>query len=235
MGNTIKISDRMAEALIHALDLDGEKRLNPNVQVATTVALMNRGLARYDAKASRENGYTIHVLTARGLWVRGYLEGNPEGREFLTSMVDRAVHKAEPVTEDNSVAAVTQRIVAETPAVTEYSVKIWYRSGAYEGVAHSPEELARKIFADAVKSAGVEFAELHGPSGKLVESKAPARCDAANYSDHCELSPGHAGRHRDGNSSWPNRGRLVSQHGEDLTAAYSPPGTGGADSLTQAP
>lgn len=59
------------------------------------------------------------------------------------------------------------------PAVTEYSVKIWYRSGAYEGVAHSPEDLARKIFADAVKSAGVEFAELHGPSGKLVESKVP--------------------------------------------------------------
>ena len=59
----------------------------------------------------------------------------------------------------------------ETPTVTEYSVKIWYRSGAYEGAPHCPEDLARKIFADAVKSAGVEFAELHGPSGKLVESK----------------------------------------------------------------
>lgn len=63
--------------------------------------------------------------------------------------------------------------VATGPEVTEYSVKIWYRSGAYEGVAHSPEDLARQIFADAVKSAGVEFAELHGPSGKLVESKTP--------------------------------------------------------------
>lgn len=60
-----------------------------------------------------------------------------------------------------------------SPAVTEYSVKIWYRSGAYEGVAHCPGELARKIFADAVESAGVEFAELHGPSGLLVESKTP--------------------------------------------------------------
>lgn len=56
---------------------------------------------------------------------------------------------------------------------TEYSVKIWYRSGAYEGAPHCPEDLARKIFADAVKSDGVEFAELHGPSGKLVESKTP--------------------------------------------------------------
>lgn len=61
-----------------------------------------------------------------------------------------------------------------SPTVTEYSVKIWYRSGAYEGAPHCPEDLARKIFADAVSSAGVEFAELHGPSGKLVESKAPS-------------------------------------------------------------
>lgn len=60
-----------------------------------------------------------------------------------------------------------------TAPVTEYSVKIWYRSGAYEGAPHCPEELARKIFADAVKSTGVEFAELHGPSGMLVESKTP--------------------------------------------------------------
>lgn len=61
----------------------------------------------------------------------------------------------------------------KTWSLTEYSVKIWYRSGAYEGAPHCPEELARKIFADAVKSSGVEFAELHGPSGKLVESKVP--------------------------------------------------------------
>lgn len=60
---------------------------------------------------------------------------------------------------------------AETPTVTEYSVKIWYRSGAYEGAPHCPEDLARKIFADAVKSAGVEFAELHGPSGELLAMK----------------------------------------------------------------
>lgn len=62
----------------------------------------------------------------------------------------------------------------ETPEVTEYSVKIWYRSGAYEGAPHCLEDLARKIYADAVKSPGVEFAELHGPSGVLVESKVPA-------------------------------------------------------------
>lgn len=61
-----------------------------------------------------------------------------------------------------------------TPQVTEYSVKIWYRSGAYEGAPHCPEELARKIFADAVASAGVEFAELYGPSGKLVASRGPS-------------------------------------------------------------
>lgn len=62
----------------------------------------------------------------------------------------------------------------KTPEVTEYSVKIWYRSGAYEGAPHCLEDLARKIYADAVKSPGVEFAELHGPSGVLVESKVPA-------------------------------------------------------------
>lgn len=55
--------------------------------------------------------------------------------------------------------------------ITEYSVKIWYRSGAYEGDSHCPEDLARKIYADAVKSSQVEAAELHGPSGMLVESK----------------------------------------------------------------
>lgn len=89
--------------------------------------------------------------------------------------------------------------------VTEYSVKIWYRSGAYEGVAHSPEELARKIYADAVKSAGVEFAELHGPSGMLVESKAPSQpkpqqCGEVLPEDSshvCVLPPGHSGLHRD--------------------------------------
>lgn len=59
---------------------------------------------------------------------------------------------------------------ARRESVTEYSVKIWYRSDTYEGVSHCPEELARKIFADAVKSPGVEFAELHGPDRMLVES-----------------------------------------------------------------
>lgn len=63
--------------------------------------------------------------------------------------------------------------MSEHETVTEYSVKIWYRSGAYEGDSHCPEDLARKIYADAVKSAGVEFAELHGPDGMLVESKTP--------------------------------------------------------------
>lgn len=88
--------------------------------------------------------------------------------------------------------------------VTEYSVKIWYRSGAYEGVAHSPEELARKIFADVVKSAGVEFAELHGPSGMLIDSKprvcgdvllASRRLDGGPE-ETCVREPIHRGRHR---------------------------------------
>lgn len=85
----------------------------------------------------------------------------------------------------------SQRIKA---TVTEYSVKIWYRSGAYEGAPHCPEELARKIFADAVKSAGVEFAELHGPSGMLVESKAPSLPKPQQCG---EVLPGHSGLHRD--------------------------------------
>lgn len=64
--------------------------------------------------------------------------------------------------------------MSEREPVIEYSVKIWYRSGAYEGAPHCPEKLARKIYADAAASAGVEFAELHGPSGKLVASRGPS-------------------------------------------------------------
>lgn len=80
-------------------------------------------------------------------------------------------------------------LLTETRQVTEYSVKIWYRSGAYEGAPHCPEELARKIYADAAASAGVEFAELHGPSGKLVESRGPSDDSYPNAPTHNPFLP----------------------------------------------
>lgn len=309
LENTIKISDRMAEALTDTVLIEETHRLH-SVTVGTTVALMNRGLVRYDVTLSREEGYPVHTLTPRGRYLKGCLETCPDGREFLTSVVDGGVRKLAPVAptgkanvrevskvlkaagftpynperggsrsgyqasqdgprvlvrwregadtdmmgdterEDtraglndayadaltaagypmrgraaggrvavsgskgparyatrNTADGVHEVVDRETghvlsteatsyearemadwynasgftgPApettspVTEYSVKIWYRSGAYEGAPHCPEDLARKIYADAVKSDGVEFAELHGPSGKLVESKTRA-------------------------------------------------------------
>ena len=101
-----------------------------------------------------------------------------------------------------------------TPTVTGYSVKIWYRSGAYEGAPHCPEDLARKIFANAVQSAGVEFAELHGRCGELLAMKGRDGLVATTEPE-------------------PNENRFlaglpllhpelnVSQHGENLTDAYS--------------
>lgn len=41
---TVRITGRMAEALIHTTDLDGERRLSLNTLCGTTVALMDREL-----------------------------------------------------------------------------------------------------------------------------------------------------------------------------------------------
>lgn len=63
--------------------------------------------------------------------------------------------------------------------------------------------LADKLEADPVSEAdraGVAITlrsladEIHPP----VEA-----CGAPNYSDRCELDAGHDGRHKDGNTSWP--------------------------------
>lgn len=80
-----------------------------------------------------------------------------------------------PTPEQIAYLAELEKTLAEIKSAppVEYSVKIWYKSDTYEGVSHCPEELARKIYREAAASEGVEFAELHGPSGKLVESKVP--------------------------------------------------------------
>lgn len=92
---TIKLSDRMAEALTDtALTEDGQTIcLTSGISAGTTCALMDRGLVKYDRELTRENGYDVHTLTLRGHWVKGYLEGSPNAREFLTSMVDAAVRR----------------------------------------------------------------------------------------------------------------------------------------------
>lgn len=174
---TIKISDRMAEALVAAVERDnGECFVRTSTN--TTVALMDRGLVSVRlVRVQGQVGHRVHTLTPRGMNVRERLLAQPDGREFLTSVVDAATRKAEP-TPVQAVAweasdKTTRRFREKVPAVTEYSVKIWYKSDTYEGVSHCPEELARKIYADAAASNGVEFAELHGPSGKLVESRGP--------------------------------------------------------------
>lgn len=164
MTNTIEISDHLAESLLRTLSpsVPGTRQLDPNTPVSTRVTLMNRGLAQHDANASREAGYGIYTLTDLGVAMRQWLLSYPKRRSF-----DREILT-------DQAQAILPKMIAEeaaTETVVEYSVKIWYRSGAYEGVAHSPEELAYQIFADAVKSAGVEFAELHGPSGILVQFK----------------------------------------------------------------
>ncbi len=66
----VRITGRMAEALIHTTDLDGERRLSLNTLCGTTVALMDRGMVTYNRKLTREHGYEIHTLTPRGVAAR---------------------------------------------------------------------------------------------------------------------------------------------------------------------
>lgn len=408
MANTIKISDRMAEALTDSLATeDGqERRLAPWTRTGTCVALMDRGLLRYDRERTRENGYEVHTLTPLGRAMREWLESRPELRSFdldvlkcgaevmsaereeapaateqiaprptmkrinvTPKMVEalentiqingkRAMIMSHPKTQaalvprgladehgyltdqgrfvahlislgaecrawawgtleastrtwlsdqkrhaaaakpktikrvvngrlvemparreaakpkevgDVMVPPADFRVAAPaledvefdsdeadreearreastvececgaqwptgimgeghndmecttasqrmTPTVTEYSVKIWYRSGAYQGAPHCPGELARKIFADAVESAGVEFAELHGPSGLLVESKTPNEERPVSTEPNENLFIAHLPQLPE---PLPPAPLNVSQHGEDLTAAYS--------------
>jgi hypothetical protein len=51
---------------------------------------------------------------------------------------------------------------------------------------------------------------MRRPGAKLPErpaagpwSRSSLACGAPNYSDRCELPAGHEGRHKDGNTSWP--------------------------------
>jgi hypothetical protein len=98
MASTIKISTPMADALIGtALTEDGETiRIASKVKVGTTVALMDRGLVTYNRELTRENGYEVHTLTDLGHNVRERLLINPDGREFLTSLVKEAAQKVAP-------------------------------------------------------------------------------------------------------------------------------------------
>ena len=98
MPSTIKISNPMAEALIHTARTDDFKAscLAPNVRVSTVVALMDRGLVRYDRDRTRRDGHEVHTLTDLGQNVRERLLVNPDGREFLSSLVKLSVQKTEP-------------------------------------------------------------------------------------------------------------------------------------------
>lgn len=186
----IHLTPKMVEALENTIEINGRQAMimsHPKSQAA----LVPRGLAD-------EHGY----LTDQGRFVARLLSVGTKKRAWSWEELEAATRtwlrdraKDAGLTMSKSAPAdipvpgtlvdpftwlrragteASEEVTKPTPEpVIEYSVKIWYRSGAYEGVAHSPEQLARQIFADAVKSAGVEFAELHGPSGKLVESKAP--------------------------------------------------------------
>lgn len=209
MTNTIRITGRMADALINTAVSEDERtlRLSLNVLVGTVVALMDRGFVEYNREMSRENGYPTHTFTPLGVAAQEQLVKESWGPNPKTFSREKLMAAAAKTSQP---AAITAQSLAdycgeqetqtgydyactlsgphdthkaqgfdgetfyEWPAVTEYSVKIWYRSGAYEGAPHCPEELARKIYADAAASAGVEFAELHGPSGKLVASRGPS-------------------------------------------------------------
>lgn len=166
MANTIRITGRMADALINTAVSEDERtvRLSLNVLVGTVVALMDRGFVEYNREMSRENGYPTHTFTPLGVAAQEQLVKESWGPNPKTFSREKLM----------AAAAKTSQPAPVAPEVTEYSVKIWYRSGAYEGAPHCPEELARKIYADAAASVGVEFAELHGPSGKLVASRGPS-------------------------------------------------------------
>ena len=51
-----------------------------------------------------------------------------------------------------------------------YTVKIWYGSGAFEQVDDVPTQAASRIFDDAAANPRVETAELHEPTGVVVDS-----------------------------------------------------------------
>lgn len=89
----IRITGRMAEALLHITDMSGEQRLSLNTLAGTTVGLMDRGLVRYNRELSRENGYTVHTLTPRGTAAREELLRDNWGcnpKTLNTEKLDRA-------------------------------------------------------------------------------------------------------------------------------------------------
>lgn len=51
-----------------------------------------------------------------------------------------------------------------------FTVKIWYASGAYEQAGGAPEETAQVVYEEAVANPRVSAAEVHGPTGVLLDS-----------------------------------------------------------------
>lgn len=91
----IRITGRMAEALIHtSLADDGQTiRLNLNTLAGTTVGLMDRGMVQYNRELSRAAGYTVHTLTPRGHAAREQLIRDNWGcnpKSFNVQKLDRA-------------------------------------------------------------------------------------------------------------------------------------------------
>lgn len=92
---TVRITGRMAEALIHTTDLDGEQRLSLNTLCGTTVALMDRGMVTYNRELTREHGYEIHTLTPRGVAARKRLIRDNWGSN-PRAFKDRELEAGEP-------------------------------------------------------------------------------------------------------------------------------------------
>lgn len=185
----INVTPKMVEALENTIEINGKRAMimsHPKSQAS----LVPRGLADEHGYLTDQGRFVAHLIslgTTDRAWSWDTIEAGTrtwlsDQKRHAEAAKPKAVGDVMVPPADFRVAAPTLEDVeldsdaadredARREAVTEYSVKIWYRSGAYEGAPHCPEDLARKIFADAVESAGVEFAELHGPSGKLVESK----------------------------------------------------------------
>ena len=216
MTNTIRLTGRMADALVNTVRTeDGQTiRLALNVHQNTVIALMDLGLVQHSPELSQQNGYPVHTFTPMGLAARKQLNGSTYPQSVRLEAASEPVQ--DKLTDGMRQALLSTYTVGdhrEFPTSTPGST---LRALVRRGLAKEPNPLENMGYAltlagSAARHTLIKESEEPKTCGNVLRS---ARRLDGGTDEICVREAGHRGRRHRNNASVTAPGTVVWEDAE---------------------
>lgn len=161
----ISLTPKMADALGTTIEINGKQAMIMS-HPKTQAALAERGLATEHGYLTDQGRFIAHLIslgTVKRSWSWDTIEA---GTRTWLSDQKRHTDTSEPercgAVDAGDLDACGNCADCKPKPASEFQVKIWYASGAYEEIDHAPAHVATTVYAEAEDSDRVVAAEIHG-------------------------------------------------------------------------